>query len=333
MNWNEIKGQEINLRALREWLSWEQGGHAVLLTGPPGSGKSALAILIAQALNCENKDQAPCGWCSCCYRINRGTFPEVVTIEPEGRWIKIEQVREVHQNLNLRLQEGNFRVCLMEEAHTLTREAAASWLKSLEEPGEDVKYILTSSLPSRMLPTIVSRCAHLKLKRLTVKQVNELLQFQFPEVSAEKIEFAARISQGLPGRAREVLTDDRWESRYNQAGDLVGRLFRGEALEAELLQEAQEWSSREDLASLLEMLVMIYRDGLLSSYGLEEETLTDFFAGQGKKETGGVSTLYWKQSMELIEETQKVISTTNASVQLALEAMFLSLKRRMMIDV
>jgi len=323
----EIKGQEINLNAINKAIKSNSLGHAVLITGPPGSGKRTLANYLVQVLNCEREKSTPCNLCSNCYKIYNGTFPDLIRVSSEGRWIKIDQLRESRKNFSYHNQEGKFRICVIEEAHRLTSEAAASLLKSLEEPQEEVKYFLTSSMSSWVSPTIVSRCVQFKMRRLNVSQIKEILNNRFPETPPEKIDLAAQISNGVPGRAIEFLTDESWKERLDVVERLLEIIISEDAGEAELFWEAKKWSEREDLPHLLELLLICFRDGLLSSFSGNQELLVNpgnLLCGNKNKLTPS----FFEEAMSLIGEHQKIIITTNANLLLTLEMMFLSIKGR-----
>jgi len=323
-----INGQEITKKAISKAIKEGSLGHAVLLLGPAGIGKMTLAISMAQALNCNSNEQVLCGTCSNCKKIRQEVFSDLFIIRPRGRWIKIEQLREVRRRFYFHVNEGSYRICIIQEAHCLTSEAAASLLKSLEEPASQVKYILTSSMPSRLLATIASRCVKYKLNRLRYSQLKEFLQEQFPEASTEKVELVANLSNGVPGKAVELFYDNSLEEKLQRVELLVEKMVTSTIKEDELLMEANAWSERDDLSQLLELLLVYFRDGLLSCYPNSKHLLInpaklDFW------NRVRLSSSFFEDALTLIAYTQKIITTTNSNVLLALETMFLRIKGRL----
>jgi len=150
----DIVGQELALAILRRALVTE-AAHAYLFTGPVGVGKSEAAVEFAAGLVCAD---GGCGECDACRRVRQGIHPDVETIAPEGTFILLDQVRAVNEDIVLRPFEASVRVYVVLAAETMNKEAANAVLKTLEEPPSHAHFLLVSSYPEQLLPTIVSRC-------------------------------------------------------------------------------------------------------------------------------------------------------------------------------
>ena len=150
----DIVGQDLALAILRRALVTE-AAHAYLFAGPLGVGKSEAAVEFAAGLICAD---GGCGDCDACRRVRDGIHPDVETVAPEGTNILIDQVRAVNEDVVLRPFEATVRVYIVLAAETMNKEAANAVLKTLEEPPPHAHFILVSSYPEQLLPTIVSRC-------------------------------------------------------------------------------------------------------------------------------------------------------------------------------
>ncbi len=210
----DMVGQDRAVDILRRAIIAERLHHANLLTGPEGTGKRTLARVAAARLNCEAPDGGePCGSCRGCTLVFSDTHPDVVTVEPDGRLIKVEQVREIISLMRFRPSEGGTRVVMIEHADQMREEAANALLKTLEEPNPQTVFFLLSAQPHRLLSTIRSRCQPLVMGALSVADVMRVLAACGTEGSLEDREVAARACEGSAARALELLDASWWQSR------------------------------------------------------------------------------------------------------------------------
>ena len=193
---------------------------AVLMAGPAGVGKRLTAVAVAQAINClqprssRDFERDACGECASCRRIARGVHPDVIIVEPGGDTgkIKIEQLREVIQQSQYRPFEGRRRVVIIDEADSATGDAQSALLKTLEEPPSASMFILVSSMPDTLLPTVLSRCPRLRFGPLAPAEVARILirDHQYSETDARA---AAADADGSVSRALEAESEDVREAR------------------------------------------------------------------------------------------------------------------------
>jgi len=165
----DIPGQERAVAILRSSLARDRLHHALLFAGPTGSGKRALALALASAINCETAPGIGCGTCATCERIAAGVHPDVVTLAREGaaQIIPIETVRtQVVTAVGLAPHEARERLFLVDEATSLQPAAANALLKTLEEPPARTRFVLMTTAPDQLLPTIRSRCQRIALGAL-----------------------------------------------------------------------------------------------------------------------------------------------------------------------
>ena len=199
-------GHEWALHLLLNGLAVGRFSHATLICGPPNIGKTTLARMVAQALNCTGPAPAPCGDCRSCRKVASGNHPDVRILDAPGQPLKIDQVRELQRDLSLSPYEGRWRVAILCDFERATVEAANALLKTLEEPPPYVALMLTATQADLLLPTIVSRCQVLSLRALPINQVREALVSQWG-VDTTQAELLAHVCGGRLGWAVNVLQD------------------------------------------------------------------------------------------------------------------------------
>ena len=197
---------------------------SLIFGGPEGIGKRRAAVALAQLLNCASPsplEEDACGVCRSCSRIARGIHPDVFTVEPgETGAIKIEQVRGAIERSAYRPFEGKRRVVIVDEADAMAGEAQNALLKTLEEPPASSAFILVTSRPDMLLPTVRSRCQHLRFGHLAPAEVADVLERDHG-YSAADAHAAAAASEGSIGRALEGSSDDYVEAREAAAALLT----------------------------------------------------------------------------------------------------------------
>jgi DNA polymerase-3 subunit delta' len=173
--WNAITGHKKQIEQLTTAAKNGKLPSAYLFSGPRGIGKFLVAKTFACHMLCMGKN-APCGTCPICHRIMNNNHPDVHVVASDGAQIKIDQIREVSAKLQLHALEGNYKVTIIDEAERMNAAAANSALKILEEPPKNTLFILVSSNPRSLLPTIVSRCQVVSFSPLDEKLIKEHLQ-------------------------------------------------------------------------------------------------------------------------------------------------------------
>jgi len=230
-------------------------------------GKTALALELAAMLNCQAPDVGarPCGSCSSCRRIGRNSHQGVAVIAPTGAAFSIDQVRELETDLPLSPQEGGYKVRILTEFSTATREAQNALLKTLEEPPAHAVLILTATAKELLAPTIVSRCQVLTLRPVPTAVIRaDLIRRGLPEDEAAAL---AAESAGRPGWALQALEDDALRQQRKQALQAAADLPHRRR--AERIRRAEEWGKRGREAVLddLELWRLWWHDQMLALAG------------------------------------------------------------------
>ena len=204
---SQLVGQEHVVRALRNALEAERLHHAYLFSGTRGVGKTTIARILAKALNCEQGLTAdPCGACGACREIEEGRFVDLIEVDAASK-TKVDDTRELLDNVQFAPSGGRFKVYLIDEVHMLTKHSFNALLKTLEEPPPHVKFLLATTDPQKLPVTVLSRCLQFNLKRLSPSLIAERLAFICAEenVSADA-EALGLIARSADGSMRDALS-------------------------------------------------------------------------------------------------------------------------------
>jgi DNA polymerase-3 subunit delta' len=245
-------GLEKIMRVLAAAMREGAVAHAYLFYGAEGSGKKTLALCFASALTCALFPAGPCGDCRSCRKAAVGANPDIHLVLPEGRSLRIDQVRQVRKAAYLRPHESRCQVFILEAA-TVTPEAANSMLKVLEEPPAGTIFLLLAENPATLPPTVVSRCQQFALERLSPDQLRKILQEA--GTPPENRELAVRLAEGLPGRALAAAGMDMGEQLAG-AASFLNRL----ADRAGISQLAAELEANKESVVFFDLLLTLLRD-------------------------------------------------------------------------
>ncbi len=278
MAWDFI-GNERAVAALSRLVAGPSPPHAYLLAGPERVGKAALAVRLAQALNCEVEEaERPCRRCAQCQRVEAGIHSDLlrVTVDPSGdapqrKAIGVDQVREIERAVSLSPFEGRSRVVIIDPADAMTTEAQNALLKTLEEPPPQVVFVLVSAHEDRLLPTVHSRCRRIGFSLLPLAALEAALLAEGLE--PEQARLLARLSRGRPGWALEAARQPAVLEARAEAIDLCRRAARMSVRDRLELADKLSSQFQEKREVLLEKLALWrewWRDVVLIQNGIEE---------------------------------------------------------------
>lgn len=316
--WTTI-GHEWAVDYLRGAIQSQHISHAYLFTGPANIGKAHLAREMAAALNCLG-DTPPCGTCDACIRTKEGTHPDVTLVEPEGRRLKIDQVRELQHTLSLSPVEGRWRVCIITDFQQATTQAANALLKTLEEPPSRVVLLLTATDADLLLPTIVSRCQVLALRTVPLARLEEAL-CEHLDGQEKRARLIARLSGGKVGWALSAIEEEsRLETRREHLETLLNLLGQGRAAR---IQAAEDLGKAADLPEIIKRWQGWWRDVLLVSSECEDLVVNIDFIESLRETAEQYAFTEAEEAVRDLEATLEQLDR-NVNARLALEVLLLS---------
>lgn len=228
-----LVGQDPVTTALRNAVREQRVGHAYLFSGPRGTGKTTSARILAKALNCLDlgADGEPCDACINCTGISAGTFTDLIELDAASNR-GVQEARDLVSRINLGLGAGSSRkVYILDEVHMLTTEASNTLLKTLEEPPDHVVFVLATTDPQKVLPTIRSRTQHFEFSLLSVQDLAahlaHILDLEAVEYEDEALEIVARAAAGSARDALSLLDQALAHSDGRVTAEQVRRAFGG----------------------------------------------------------------------------------------------------------
>jgi DNA polymerase-3 subunit gamma/tau len=280
---DEVVGQEHVKEILLAALSQGRVGHAYLFSGPRGVGKTTTARLLAMAVNCDAQEGSrPCGACASCSMVQRGEHPDVIELDAASN-NSVEDIRDLREKVRLASLRGGRRVWVLDEAHMLSRAAANALLKTLEEPPPGLVFVLATTEPEKLPPTVLSRCQHFRFRRLSEEQIGSKLARLVGEAGleadADALALVAKAADGAMRDAESLLqrllleggriTRERAEAALGlpaseRLGVLAGALLAGE-LDTLLLEAGALYRDGFAPRTVAEQLARSMRDMLMQT--------------------------------------------------------------------
>lgn len=323
--YSDVIGHERAKMIVSRALATNRVPHAYLFRGPGGVGKKLFARGLAAALNCRNKQGThACGVCVSCKKMRAGSHPDYMVIEPEKGAIKIDQVRKVCRELSYSPYESATRIVVLEDIHTMRREAANSLLKTLEEPPENNVLILTSESAVDILSTVSSRCQVVPFYGLTDEQTSLVLGDSSELLNVSEQNLLGRLAEGSPGKGL-VLEKSGVLGVWSQTQDLLLRADhkRDDAL-LQLLHCAEELAElKDDITYFFSILRLWLRDHLFAMYpvGKQAYLLDDWNQATGTL-SWGAKRLH--HALALIDQAEKEL-LYNCNITLVCEVLLFKL--------
>lgn len=332
MSWNLI-GHDWAEEMLRQHITTGSLRHAYLFSGPRGVGRRTVALRFAQAINCPapQENGQPCGTCRICRQIENMQQADlnVLQAEAEGGTLKVDEVRNLQHMLSLAPYESRYRIALLLRFEEANANAQNALLKTLEEPNQRIILLVTADDPQNLLPTIVSRCELLRLRPLSLMEMETVL-CEEKGLEHERARLIAHISGGRPGYAFRLAEDEslltaREESLRNCLRIIgLGRIERMQFVE-KMTRRRGRAEAKNDLRSELSYWLSFWRDVLLTSFK-SQTPIANLDYEQQIKDIASHSTN--KKTTRIVSELEHAFVRLNtANLQVMLDNLLLTWPR------
>lgn len=279
---SEVVGQDVIVKTLQNALNTGKITHAYLFSGPRGTGKTTIARIFAKSINCAHgMSDSPCCECTSCKEIMEGISPDVIEIDAASN-NGVDEIREIREKVKFLPGESKYKIYIIDEVHMLTTSAFNALLKTLEEPPKHVIFILATTEPQKVLPTILSRCQRFDFKSLTVEEISKnivsIAQKEKVRITDEAVNALAEnaeggmrdalslLDQAISLSGEEVDIDDVNSVTGNLSYDKIIELatyFENKNISLALKVVSDLLNMGKDASKIVVSILQFYRDVLL----------------------------------------------------------------------
>ncbi len=273
MSFKNIIGQEKAVDLLLKSLKEDKIFPSYIFMGADGVGKKYTAIEFAKAINCLNlsNDFEVCEKCSSCNKINKVCSPDLKIIEPIKGSIRIEQIRELRREINLKPFENRKKIYIIDHAEAMTLEASNCLLKTIEEPPDYAIMILICSKLDSVLPTIVSRCQLIKFKLIGYLEIMEVVLSNKVDIEKDKAKLISKLAQGSISKALKLISDKEYFKRREKILDYLTLILPGKYNDNLFTNMEQILTEMNKTEETLDIILFWYYDILLvKELGIQE---------------------------------------------------------------
>lgn len=292
-NFDEVVGQQPIIQTLKNAIVQNRIAHAYLFCGPRGTGKTSIAKIFAKMLNCEDESNKPCGKCTNCKMVQNGSHPDIIEIDAASN-NGVDEVRNLIDKVKYAPMQGKYKVYIIDEVHMMTTGAFNALLKTIEEPPAHVVFILATTEPNKVIPTIISRCQRFDFNKVSQKDIEKRLSIvckeEKIEIDPEAISLIAQLADGGMRDSLSILdqciaycssniTVDNVREIYgvlttSDIGKLFEHLYEHEV--DALIQQIQECSDKGmDLKRLTSDFITLLKESIILDYSSNSQLVSN----------------------------------------------------------
>lgn len=292
-NFDEVVGQQPIIQTLKNAIVQNRIAHAYLFCGPRGTGKTSIAKIFAKMLNCEDESNKPCGKCINCKMVQNGSHPDIIEIDAASN-NGVDEVRNLIDKVKYAPMQGKYKVYIIDEVHMMTTGAFNALLKTIEEPPAHVVFILATTEPNKVIPTIISRCQRFDFNKVSQKDIEKRLSIvckeEKIEIDPEAISLIAQLADGGMRDSLSILdqciaycssniTVDNVREIYgvlttSDIGKLFEHLYAHEV--DVLIQQIQECSDKGmDLKRLTSDFITLLKESIILDYSSNSQLVSN----------------------------------------------------------
>lgn len=292
-NFDEVVGQQPIIQTLKNAIVQNRIAHAYLFCGPRGTGKTSIAKIFAKMLNCEDESNKPCGKCTNCKMVQNGSHPDIIEIDAASN-NGVDEVRNLIDKVKYAPMQGKYKVYIIDEVHMMTTGAFNALLKTIEEPPAHVVFILATTEPNKVIPTIISRCQRFDFNKVSQKDIEKRLSIvckeEKIEIDPEAISLIAQLADGGMRDSLSILDQCIAYCSFNITVDNVreiygvlttsdiGKLFEhlyAHEVDA-LIQQIQECSDKGmDLKRLTSDFITLLKESIILDYSSNSQLVSN----------------------------------------------------------
>lgn len=315
-DFEEMAGQKHIVQTLRNAIDKNQIAHAYLFCGPRGTGKTSTAKIFAKAINCTSEELQPCGMCENCIAAQKGTHPDIIEIDAASN-NGVEEARNLIEKVKYAPLKGKYKIYIIDEVHMMSTGAFNALLKTIEEPPAHVIFILATTEPHKVLPTIISRCQRFDFtkvgKQEIIKRLNYICRQENIEVDDKVLENIAILSDGGMRDALSILDQCRAYSPDKITNQDVNDIYGVVSIQeiCDLIDYVKEHQTKplitkieeidrsgSDIKRLTTDLIEILKETVIYDYSKDENLLNVLSLEQVTKIKSNLTT---KTRLEMID--------------------------------